>query len=166
MDRLRLTPTTVRTTVLAVVLIAAIAAGAARARGETALTADERSVLAAMNRARADDSEPPLGLDPRLIRAAREHAARIASSGRFAHGRFWIFIQKQGIASGRLGETLGWSAPSDGAASRIVSAWLASPEHRAILLGRYDTVGIGLLHTTFQGHADAVVVAADYRAPS
>jgi uncharacterized protein YkwD len=56
-------------------------------------------------------------------------------------------------------ENLGWTSSPSGAVSRIVAAWLASPDHRRILLvSDYRQVDVG----AFKGYPDALVVTADF----
>jgi uncharacterized protein YkwD len=42
-----------------------------------------------------------------------------------------------------VGEVIGWGCGSLGSAAAMVRAWMASPPHRAIILGRGRAVGIG-----------------------
>ena len=133
---------------------------------ETRMTEREDAVLTEVNRIRADHGLPALHADIRLVRAARGHSTAMVSSQTFAHGNFWVRIEQQGIRSGRLGETLGWSAPVGGSVDRIVSMWLTSPEHRAIVLSPvYRAVGIGISIGPFMHRPQAVVVTADYLGP-
>src|SRR5437762_3575611 len=64
------------------------------------------------------------------------------------------------LARSTFGEDLAWGPAS---ASWVVGAWLASPEHRAILLRPgFRRVGIGAFQGTFSGRAGALVVTADF----
>jgi uncharacterized protein YkwD len=142
-------------------------AGAVAAAASAPLTAAESAVLAEVNQARVEHGRAPLDVDPRLVRAARAHTASIVESGTFEHGRFWVWIQRAGVSAGRLGETLGWSSPASGSESRIVARWLASPEHRAIVLDpTFDDVGVGARIGPFLGRRDALVVTADFHGHS
>ena len=59
-----------------------------------------------------------------------------------------------------FGEDLAWGPPS---AAWVVSQWLASPEHRSILLRPgFRRVGIGALRGSFSGMSGALVVTADF----
>jgi uncharacterized protein YkwD len=137
------------------------------ASGTTARTQRESAVVEGVNHMRAEHDLPPLKVDLRLVRAARAHNGAIVSSGVFEHGTFWRWIEAAGVKGGQLGETLGWSAPAGGSEPRIVAAWMKSPEHRAILLDRdYEDVGVGVYVGTFNGHANALVVTADFHGPA
>lgn len=132
----------------------------------TRMTAREGAVLAEVNRVRAQHGLAALQADLRLVRAARGHSADMVSSGTFAHGKFWVRIEQQGVTSGHLGETLGWSAPVDGSVPRIVAMWLGSPEHRAVILSdAFRAVGVGISIGPFKSRPEAVVVTADYLGP-
>ena len=133
---------------------------------ETRMTVREDAVLTEVNRVRAEHGLAALHGDARLVRAARGHSSEMVATQTFEHGRFWVRIEHQGVTSGRLGETLGWSAPVNGSVSRIVSRWLTSPEHRAIVLSPvYRAVGVGISIGPFMNRPEAVVVTADYLAP-
>jgi uncharacterized protein YkwD len=61
------------------------------------------------------------------------------------------------------GETLAWGTGVLGTPSSVVKMWMASPEHRAILLSpAFRFVGIGRAQGTFLGHPGADVWTADW----
>jgi len=137
------------------------------ALGETRLTPRETALLSQVNAARAAHGLAALRVDPRLVRAARSHTAAIVSSGVFEHGKFWVWIEHEGVRGGRIAETLGWTAPAEGSERRIVNGWLHSPGHRAILLDRaYRDIGIGVHLGTFKGRPNAAVATADFHGPA
>jgi uncharacterized protein YkwD len=77
----------------------------------------------------------------------------------FAHGSVVTRARLAGAHGPLFGETLAWNTSGFG----FVSRWLASPPHRAILLRPgFRRVGVGLVHGTFSGHADATLVTADF----
>jgi len=146
---------------------AAFPGGEVSSSARTQLTSREAALTAGVNRARASHGLAPLHVDLRLVRAARSHTAAIVSSGVFEHGRFWVWIEQEGVSGGRLAETLGWTAPAEGSEGRIVTGWLHSAAHRAILLDRgLRDIGIGVHLGAFQGQTNAVVVTADFRGPA
>lgn len=163
---------TIRTLCVALATCAATASAAlphtdASAATRTQPTSREAALTARVNRVRASHGLAALHVDLRLVRAARSHTSAIVSSGVFEHGRFWVWIEHEGVRGGRLAETLGWTAPAEGAEARIVTGWLQSPEHRAILLDRgLRDVGIGVRIGPFEGQPNAVVVTADFRGPA
>ena len=76
---------------------------------------------------------------------------RVMTSGFVTYGPWWA------------GETLAWGCGTRGDPTRVVRAWLNSPEHRAIILSsRYHLVGIGRVYGTFLGHPGASVWTVDW----
>jgi uncharacterized protein YkwD len=98
------------------------------------------SLFAAINAARSSAGRPPLARDPGLDAAASGWAAAMARAGRLDHGDFAgrIAVVRPGVAAG---ENIGEGYQS-GAAQ--VAGWLSSNQHRAILLGDYRGVGVGV----------------------
>jgi uncharacterized protein YkwD len=143
--------------VFAAVLLLLAPAATASARG---LTGAESSLLQAMNGARASHGLARLSVDYRLSRTARSHSADMLQHQYFAHGAFASRVRASGAAGPMFGENLAWGPAS---ASWVVSQWLASPEHRSILLRPgFRRVGIGAFRGTFSGMAGALVVTADF----
>jgi uncharacterized protein YkwD len=61
------------------------------------------------------------------------------------------------------GENLAWGTGTIGSPRYTIKMWLASPEHRAILLSsRYGLVGIGRATGRFLGYSNAVVWTVDF----
>ena len=80
----------------------------------------------------------------------------------FAHGDFAERMVRFHAVGPTVGENLAWDA---GAASArfFVSAWLASPEHRANLLRPgYSRIGIGVAEGSFLGNPATTVVTTDF----
>ncbi|WP_104635901.1 CAP domain-containing protein [Streptomyces sp. MH60] len=108
-------------------------------------TAGSRMV-AAVNRQRAKAGCPPVRLHKALGRAAREHSAAMARSGRLTHtgadgSSPADRMRKAGYRVGSAGENL--TAGSDGAED-AVAVWMRSTPHRHILLTcRYTHAGVG-----------------------
>src|SRR5438105_3262000 len=133
--------------VLACAAAAAISVAAAPAAWATAepLTQNEQSFLRAVNHARTTRSLPAVLLVPALENAARFHSHDMVRRQYFAHQDFPARLWEFGADDPIVGEDLGWSVDDGIATQRIVSMWLASPMHRAILLRRgFHYVGIGL----------------------
>ena len=123
----------------------------------------EQSLLAAMNAARAAHGLGPLQLDATLVRAARAHSTDMLRNHFFAHGHFGGRMLAFHVAGPFEGENLAWGAGTLSTPESIVAEWLASPEHRANLLRHiYSRVGLGIVHGTFHGSANAIVVTADF----
>ena len=133
-------------------------ATAAQARG---LSRSESSLLSQMNAVRASRGLPALRLDYHLVRAARGHSADMMRRQYIAHGAVLGRAVAAGARGPLFGENLAWA--SGLTAQWVVNAWLASPEHRAVLLRRgFRRVGIGIVFGTFIGHGGAGVVTADF----
>ncbi|HWJ32271.1 MAG TPA: CAP domain-containing protein [Gaiellaceae bacterium] len=114
-----------------------------------------------MNAVRASRGLPALRLDYHLVRAARGHSADMMRRQYFAHGAVLGRAVAAGARGPLFGENLAWA--SGLTAQWVVNAWLASPEHRAVLLRRgFRRVGIGIVFGTFIGHGGAGVVTADF----
>jgi uncharacterized protein YkwD len=76
---------------------------------------------------------------------------RIVNSGFLTDGTWWA------------GETLAWGTGTSGDPAVVVDMWLASPEHRAILLSPlWRFVGIGRARGRFLGHSGADIWTADW----
>lgn len=134
-----------------------------RATGVSTLSAQEQSLLAAINAARAAHGAPPLRVGARLQRAADAHSAAMARSGSFTHGNWYQRLRAHGVRGRTLGETIAWGAGSYGTAQAIVSMWLASPSHRTTMLGRgFRWVGVGIATGRMSGFSGANVATADF----
>lgn len=90
-----------------------------------------------MNEARIANGLLPLRTSTELMAVAQRRSAAIAT--KFSQ-------QSAGVPDQLWGEIIGWDSGITGRAATdyIVGLWLASPEHRAILLGRWTYIGAGL----------------------
>ena len=144
--------------VFLVVFAILLPATAAQARG---LTSPERSLLGTMNAARASNGLAPLRVDFHLVRAARGHSADMMRRQYFAHGAVAGRAVSAGALGPLFGEDLAWATGMT--PQWVVDHWLASPEHRAVLLRPgFRRVGLGIAFGTFIGHGGAAVVTADF----
>jgi uncharacterized protein YkwD len=127
-----------------------------------------------INMARAASGLRALRSEPRLAAAARACANDMVNRGYFDHvspegstPRMRVRAAGYRGRSGRFraAETIGWGSGQMATPSAIVSEWLQSSEHRAILLSpRYREVGIGLaIGAPGTGEVGATV-AADFGA--
>lgn len=114
-----------------------------------------------------------LRIVPQLVDSAGGHSLQMARNGFFAHesldgtsffARIQHYFAARGFRFWSAGETLLWAPPTI-TANQVVARWLASPEHRAILLSRrWTVIGVGVVRSThgpgvFQGQAVAVITA-------
>jgi uncharacterized protein YkwD len=134
------------------------AAAPAEAAGPR-IVACERAVIRAINRARSDHGLRRLRAGRRLARAADAHSRSMLRSNYFSHGAFSSRVRRYTRAR-HNGETI--ASSSRCSASRIVSMWLNSPSHRAVLLsGSFRRVGIGRRRGSL-GYGRTCVVTADF----
>ncbi len=127
---------------------AAACAGAAAAVGSVPGAAMRAALQCVVDAERARHGLGPLGSDARLARAARRHARDMVRRGYFAHERAgWTLagrLRAAGWTGVRAAEAIAWGCGARGTPLATVASWLASPPHRAIVLGRYRRAGIGL----------------------
>lgn len=127
----------------------AVAAG--QCRGADALQGRQarlrRAIRCVINQQRAMSGLNALRGDRHLARAARRHAADMARHNYFSHvslhGTDPLRRVRAAGWSGGVGETLAWGCGPQASPAAIVAAWLASPPHRAIILGPGRVMGIG-----------------------
>lgn len=128
-----------------------------------AVAAKVRTMRCLTNFARQRRGKPRLRHLPRLDRAARGKAADILRCDEFDHeacGReFTYWFERVGYR-GRctaMGENIAWGTGSLGSPRAIFRAWLASPGHRANVLGAFAELGIGLRTGDLEGNRRAQV---------
>jgi uncharacterized protein YkwD len=150
-----------RVIILAAALVAATTlCGKAQSAG---LTRNEASLLKVMNRVRGSHGLRQLRVDSRLERAARAHSSKMLQTQTLFHGDFVHRIRRVGVHAPRIGENLAWGTGALARARAVVKLWLASPEHRANLLyPGYRTVGVGVVHGSFEGTAGASLITTDF----
>ena len=157
----------------------AVAAAAARtsAQPPTVVRPLQQSVVNQLNAVRRQHGLLALRVVAGLAAAARGHSLEMARLGYFSHNsaggesfarriaRFYRVGKRRYWAAG---ENLYWSS-GEPEASVAVDAWLQSPEHRAILLGRsWREFGIGAVFVSagpgIYGGAPVTIVTADFGA--
>jgi len=140
------------------VLSFAAAAPAAQA-GSPRLDRGERSVIRAINRARASLGLRRLLAGGRLARAADAHSRNMLRADFFSHGAFSQRVRRY-VHYRSLGETIAMTSRCS--ARRVVRMWLNSPSHRAVLLsGKFRRVGVGRRLGRL-GSSRACLVTADF----
>jgi uncharacterized protein YkwD len=127
----------------------------------------ERSVVRKINRHRAAAGLRPMRMSAPLGRAADFHTREMLVGNYFAHssrngGSFATRIHHF-VRARAVGETLAWMSRCGRHASyQIVSMWMHSPPHRAILMSRsLHRVGIAR-RTGGLGSRRACVVTGDF----
>jgi uncharacterized protein YkwD len=120
-----------------------------------------------VNERRAAAGLRALTHDRRLARAARRFSATMVRQRFFAHvsphgSTPAKRARAAGYAGSTVGETIGWGAGALAAPAAIVQAWIDSPPHRAILLGRgFRRIGLGAAKGSPSGAGGAATVTAD-----
>jgi uncharacterized protein YkwD len=113
------------------------------------------AVLCLINRKRAENSESPLAINPKLQQAAEGHCEELIADDYFAHvspsgetpvdrirDTGYIPSASDGYV---IGENLAWGTYQLSTPQAIVAAWIASPGHLAnILETQYTETGIGV----------------------
>jgi uncharacterized protein YkwD len=154
---------------LAVALTAASALFMSPAAAHAAsprLSPTERAVVRLMNRARARHGIPALRASAPLARAADGHSRDMIAHDFFAHessdGTSFDRRVRAYAPAREIGENLAMVSRVRRVARRVVSMWLHSPPHRAVLLSAdYRRVGVGERSGRL-GAVRATVVTVDF----
>ena len=139
---------------LAAAAVVALLAGLVPAGSAAAALDAEARLLARHNEARAAESLPPLQVHGELTAVARGWAARLRDDYETSDDRSGSLRHNPSLASQlpsgyqRAAENVGFTALTDASnsalADRLHDAYLASPNHRANILGDYDRTGVGM----------------------
>jgi uncharacterized protein YkwD len=129
------------------------------------------ALLHEINRVRALHGVAPVYPALQLQAAANHHSDDMMARDYFSHtsptgSSVYSRIVGSGFVNGYTwvgGETLAWGTGHLTTALGTVNAWLASPEHRSIMLSpTYRWVGISRACGSYEGHAGACVWTADW----
>jgi uncharacterized protein YkwD len=152
------------------------AAGAVACEGEDVLPGTvphrsyARAVECVVNVQRAQAGLAALTHDRKLARAARRFSRAMVAQRFFAHespagSTLDERAQAAGFSGSTLGETIGWGSGHLATPAAIVSGWMNSPPHRAIILdGCFRHIGLGVASGSPAGAAGAATVTADFGA--
>ena len=130
----------------------------------------ERSAASAVtclvNLARTSAGLAPVRVSPRLTAAATGHSADMLAYAAFTHAGRGGLAARARAAGYRhfdfLGEALGVGTLTASSPMAIVAAWLASPEHRPILLApSFRDIGVGVV-TASDGTTSGAAYTADF----
>jgi uncharacterized protein YkwD len=128
-------------------------------------------LLVVINEVRVEHGLAPLRSSRGLHRAAQRHSSDMVERDYFSHtsptgSTLYHRILTSGFVvwgNWSAGEDLAWGTGTYSTPRATVRMWLASPEHRAILLSsHYKLIGIGRSTGSFLGYAGAVVWTADF----
>ena len=128
----------------------------------------EQQVLTLLNQIRSQHHLTPLTASTPLRNAARAHSADMLQKSYFDHNsptEAWDARIARYLKSPLTGENIAWGQGSYGTPAGIVSQWMPSPAHRAIILtGGLHRVGLGLALGSYDGTPGAVMATADFAA--
>lgn len=108
-------------------------------------TPAELQVLRETNAYRAEYGLEPVVLDPRLMRAARNHAWNMSERGVMSHNFRGSSPMGRAREQGFYGMVRENIAQGFGPESVVGVAWMNSPPHRANLLSPSTTMGVGMV---------------------
>jgi uncharacterized protein YkwD len=160
-----------RTLIASLMLASVLLMSAAGSASATVNSTYRWRLFLAINEVRVNHGVAPVHLATGLRRAAQGHSNDMVAHNYFAHtsptgstlayrimrstfrtyGEWWA------------GEDLAWGTGTIGSPRNVIRMFLASPEHRAILLSsRYTYVGVGRAVGPFQGFESAAVWTVDF----
>jgi uncharacterized protein YkwD len=143
-------------------------AGADAQPGSVSKRAYSRAIECLVNEQRAGVGLGALSHDRRLARAASRFSTSMVRERFFDHvspegSTLPTRAKAAGYPGGALGETIGWGAGELATPAAIVSAWMESPPHHAILTsGAFHRIGLGMAMGSPEGLGGAATVTADF----
>jgi uncharacterized protein YkwD len=106
----------------------------------SAQSSPQSRMLDAINATRIAHGLPAVAPAPRIAQGSSDWASFLATRSIFRHAKL---KRPRGYRS--VAEIIGLSSGAGVGIPQVVAAWLASPHHRPIVLGRaYDHVGVGM----------------------
>lgn len=122
------------------------------------------ALLEAMNEHRARRGLPPLQRNVRLEAAAADRIRDMFEFRYFDHvapdgTEPFVWVRQHGYRYARVGENL---ATGQRAAREVVDQWMASPGHRANILGNFHDTGIAIAEGSPTGRSRGFTFVAMY----
>lgn len=110
----------------------------------------EQQVHQLVNQYRVDRNLPPLKLDPRISRVARNHSQVMSRQGSLSHDNFEGRVQvvANTIPYRSVAENVAFNSGYSNPANQAVQGWTDSTGHRRNMEGNYDLTGIGIVKNT------------------
>ncbi len=147
-----------RSLIIVLIAIACTLLLATPALASTALNSYEKQVAALVNKQRAKYGLPQLRLHGKLVEAARVHSADMAQREYFEHnspsGETWSSrivrcgYTRKGYRYWKAGENIYYGSGLYSSPFVVVSAWMKSRAHRAVILTRiFRDLGVGAVKT-------------------
>ena len=126
----------------------------------------EQQVIGLLNQIRAQHNLSPLTTSSQLRNAARAHSADMLRRSFFDHNspsETWDARIARYLKAPLTGENIAMGSGTYSTPASIVTQWMQSPPHRAIILtAGLHRVGLGLASGTFKGSAGMVMATADF----
>lgn len=119
-------------------------------------------LLSATNSYRAQNGLGALSLNSKLNNSSQNKAQHMINNNYWSHvapdgTQPWYFFNQAGYSYNAAGENLAYGFDSS---QGTVDAWMASPSHKANVLGSYADVGFGIANgENYQGNQNTVIVA-------
>jgi len=127
---------------------------------------NEDQVVTLLNQIRSAHGLSDFTVSVPLRNSARFHSADMLAKGYFDHSsptEAWDTRISHYLKAPLIGENIAWGQGSYGTPEGIVSQWMHSATHRAIILtAGLHRIGLGLATGSFQGSAGAVMATADF----
>ena len=99
---------------------------------------NDGSLVAEINRFRAENGRQPFAESPVLTAEAIRHASTMYRTDKLSHDGFLERLSKTGYSRGSENVAWGQRNPAE-----AVKDWSTSPGHRANMLGDWTVVGVG-----------------------
>jgi uncharacterized protein YkwD len=127
--------------------------GASLQPGQQSTGEAQAAISCLINKKRASNHLRGIRPNPLLASAARTHSNMMASANFFDHtgpdgtptSRAAATGYMAGARSWGIGETVAWGSGKGGTPRALVRGWMMSATHRAVLLGRFRHVGVGVV---------------------
>ena len=103
----------------------------------------EAAMIREINGTRAVAGKRLLSRGWLITRYARRHARKQADAGRIFHGNPGVWLANHGGSWAWWGENVGCVMSTSGWISKLHTAFMNSPGHRANIIGRFTHVGVG-----------------------
>ena len=130
--------------------------------------AGEQQVLTLLNQIRSTHDLTALTASNALRTAARAHSSDMLQKSYFDHNsptESWDARIARYLKSPLTGENIAWGEGTYGTPAGIVSQWMHSATHRAIILTPgLHRVGLGLALGSYDGTPGATMATADFAA--
>jgi uncharacterized protein YkwD len=117
----------------------------------TAAASENTAIVKKVNNVRAQHGLRRLKMLTALDQAAAAHCTEMLVGQSLSHGALRNRLQRY-LSARSYGETLAWMPSGIATPASVVSAWMHSPPHRAVLLSkRFRRIGVAAQNGTLGG---------------